>query len=81
MMVERTGSVEVARFRLEETNKVTWHRRGPLMQQLIERVLAIGAGFAPKNRCGVHVDRFAVEVDAFAVALHVELLQIGRKPV
>ena len=50
-----------------------------LMDQLIERVLAIGAGFAPEHRAGGDADRLAVAVDLLAVAFHFQLLQIGRQ--
>ena len=50
-----------------------------LMDQLVERVLTVGAGLAPIDRSGLIVDARAVERDAFAVALHGELLQIRRE--
>jgi hypothetical protein len=49
------------------------------MQQLIEGVLAIGAGIAPDDRAGRHGKRLAGTVDALAVALHFQLLQVGRQ--
>ena len=63
------------------TRKSRRHEPRALVQQLVERVLAVGAGLAPDDRrrsctsTGV-----AVAIDALAVALHVELLQIGRQP-
>ena len=48
-----------------------------LVNQLIERVLAVGARLAPFDRTAVVVERAALAIDALAVALHVELLQIG----
>ena len=50
-----------------------------LVDQLVEGVLAVGARLAPVDRAGVVVDRLAVERDVLAVALHGQLLQIGRK--
>ena len=50
------------------------------MDQLVERVLAIGARLAPVNRTGLVVNLLPVERDVFAVALHRQLLQVGRKP-
>ncbi len=41
-----------------------------LVDELIERVLAIGAGLAPIDRTGFIVDGGAIESDVFAVALH-----------
>ena len=51
------------------------------MDQLIEGVLAVGAGLAPDDRPGRVVDALAVAPDGFAVALHVALLEIGREAV
>ena len=50
-----------------------------LVQQLEERVLAVGAGLAPHHRCRVPIHRPAVAIDALAVAFHFELLQVGGK--
>ncbi len=49
------------------------------MDQLIERVLAVGAGFAPEHRAGGDADRLTVAVGLLAVAFHFQLLQIGRQ--
>ncbi len=48
-----------------------------LMDELEERVLAIGAGFAPHHRAGRRIAGRAVELDVLAVALHLQLLEIG----
>ena len=50
-----------------------------LMNQLVERVLAVGARLAPVDRAGIVGDFVAIERDVFAVALHRQLLQIGRE--
>ena len=50
-----------------------------LMQELIEGVLAVGAGLAEDDRAGHIVNRFAEAVDGLAVGLHVELLQVCRE--
>ena len=49
------------------------------MDQLIERMLTIGARLAPDNRAGLIVHGPAFEIHMFAVALHLQLLQIGWK--
>ena len=49
------------------------------MDQLIERVLAVRAGFAPINRAGLVIHLLAVERDVFAVALHRQLLEVRGK--
>ncbi len=52
-----------------------------LVHQLVERVLAVGAGLAPKDLAGVARDGRAVPADVLAVGLHGELLQVGRETV
>ena len=54
---------------------------GALMQHLKVGVLRVRARLAPHDRAGREGQRLPVEVDAFAVALHLELLQIrGQSP-
>ncbi len=48
-----------------------------LVDQLIEGVLAVGAGLAPDDGAGGIIDGLAVAVGAFAVGFHVALLKIG----
>ena len=49
------------------------------MDQLIEGVLAVGSRLAPVDGPGLVVDLGPVERDVLAVALHRQLLQIGRE--
>ncbi len=49
------------------------------MNQLEKRVLTVGAGLTPNNRPGVVIDLFAMDSGAFAVALHVALLEVIGK--
>ena len=42
-------------------------------------MLAVGARLAPDDGAGLIVDSLAVSVHRFAVALHVALLEVGRK--
>src|SRR5664280_1257752 len=65
--------------RLIEPDEITWDKPGPLVNQLIERVLPIGSRLAPVNRPGIVIDFLAGERHVLAVALHSQLLQIGRK--
>ena len=51
------------------------------MQQLIEGMLAVGAGLAPEDLTGVGGHGAAVPADMLAVGLHGELLQVGREAV
>ena len=62
---------------LREEDEVAGHDLCSLMEQLVERVLAIRPGLAPVNRPRVVVHRRAIDPHRFAVALHGELLQIG----
>ena len=48
-----------------------------LMDELEEGVLAVGARLAPHHRAGRRIGRRAVELDVLAVALHLQLLEIG----
>ena len=66
--------------RVPKRYEITGDESGPLVNQLIERVLAIGSGFAPKDRTGVIGDLLALERDVLAVALHGQLLQVSREP-
>ena len=48
----------------------------PLMDELVERVLAVGAGLAKVNLTGLKGQHIALHVDALAVALHGDLLVV-----
>ena len=62
------------------TRKVDRHDLGALVQQLEEGVLPVGAGLSPQDRArSPRRHARAVHVDVLAVALHVELLKIGRE--
>src|ERR1019366_6994852 len=52
-----------------------------LVDELIEGVLAVSAGFAPYHHAGIVIHRIAVAIHALAVALHIQLLQIGGETV
>src|SRR5207244_2347259 len=62
-----------------ETDEVARNNFRALMDELIERMLAVGAGLAPINRPGLIVDWRALERDVLAIRFHRELLQIGGK--
>src|SRR5690348_3215951 len=49
------------------------------MQQLIERVLRVRAGLAPDDRARRAFHGLAAAAHGLAVALHLELLQVGRE--
>src|SRR4029434_967575 len=65
--------------RLVERYEVAWNESRSLMNQLIERMLAVCAWFAPIDGAGIIGDFVTIERDMFAVALHRQLLQLGRK--
>jgi hypothetical protein len=65
--------------RVANAMKVAGDQPRALMNQLIERMLAVGAGFAPVNRAGLVIHFFPVERDVLAVALHRQLLKIRGK--
>lgn len=62
-------------------DKVAGDKNGALVDQLVEGMLAIGAGFAPDNRAGGPGDGVAVAIDALPIAFHISLLEIGGKAV
>ena len=65
--------------RLREPDEVARDQLRALVDQLVERVLAVGARLAPHDRAGLPRDPVAVAVDRLAVALHVELLEVRRE--
>src|SRR5580658_2745248 len=65
--------------RLRERDEVARNEFSSLMDQLVERMLAVGSRLAPTNRAGLVVHVSAVERDVLAVALHCQLLQIRRE--
>src|SRR6516165_219611 len=63
--------------RLGEGDEVAGDQPGSLMDQLIKRMLAVGAGLTPIDWPGVAGDAVAVERHMLAVTLHRQLLEIG----
>src|SRR5438477_2914857 len=64
---------------LVECNEVARDESGPLVDELIERVLAVGSRFTPINRTGLIADLSPVQCDVFAVAFHRQLLEVSRE--
>src|SRR5438874_313922 len=60
-------------------NKVARDEPSTLVNELIERVLAVGTRFTPVNWAGLIVDPGPPESDVFAVALHRQLLEVSGK--
>src|SRR6202040_2537943 len=65
--------------RLAEADEIAGDEPRSLMDQLEERMLSVGAGLAPVDRPGLVIHAFAIERNVLAVALHRELLQVGRE--
>jgi hypothetical protein len=61
-------------------DEIQRRRRRALMQHLKERMLRVRGRLAPHHGCGREIDAIAVQGHRFAVALHFELLQVGRQP-
>ncbi len=62
-----------------EADEVDRHDAGALVEQLVERVLAVGARLAPHDRARLAGHRRPVEAHRLAVGFHVELLEIRRE--
>ena len=65
--------------RLCEGDEVARDQRRALVDELVEGVLAVGAGFAPIDRPRGAIHFRAVERDPLAVALHRQLLEVRRE--
>ena len=48
-------------------DEVARHQLGALMDQLVERMLAVGARLTPDDRAGLVIHRIAVAIDVLAV--------------
>src|SRR5262249_16402206 len=65
--------------RIAERDEVAGYESGPLMDQLVERVLPVGSWLTPVDGAGIVRHFGPIERDVFAVALHRQLLQVGRE--
>eukprot|EP00981_Chlorochromonas_danica_P015880 scaffold14720_cov172-Ochromonas_danica.AAC.5 len=65
--------------RSSEPNELRRHHT-PLMDQLIERVLAISAWFSEDDLAAVEGQDRAIRADALAIALHIQLLDMRSEP-
>ena len=65
--------------RLAKSDEVARDEPRSLMDQLVEGMLAVGPRLAPIDGAGIIGDFSAIEGHVFAIALHGQLLQIGRK--
>src|SRR5258708_40210345 len=67
--------------RLAEANEVAGDQPGALVNELVEGVLAVGAGLTPDDRAGLVVDAVAFQVHMLAIAFHIELLEVSAQAV
>src|ERR1700685_2087231 len=65
--------------RLAKSEQIARDQFGSLMNELVKRVLPIGARLAPDDGPSLIIYRLAVEGYVLAVAFHLELLQVGGK--
>src|SRR5579875_2965872 len=63
----------------QETYEVRRYQPRALVKQLVVGVLAVGAGGPPNDRPGHRPHKAAVQGHGLAVALHFELLKVGRE--
>ena len=69
----------VGPFAVEGDDEIDGNHLRALVDELEEGVLAVDAGFAPNGGAGGEIHGLAVAVAAFAVAFHIELLEVGRQ--
>src|SRR4051794_37925889 len=67
--------------RAAEAEEIAGDEAAALVDELIERMLAVGAGLAPEDGAGLvpFFNALAVDGDRFAVAFHRELLEVSRQ--
>ena len=64
---------------VQEADQVARHDPRPLVDELVEGVLAVRPRLAPDDRASVVVDRRSGERHMLAVRLHLQLLEVGRQ--
>ena len=74
IVLERVG-------RVDERDEVGRDQAGALVDQLVERVLAVRPRLAPEHLAGVGRDGCAIPAHGLAVGLHRQLLQVRREAV
>src|SRR5271157_368822 len=65
---------------LSKRDEVARDEPGSLVNELIERVLAVGSRLAPIDWTGLMGDFLPVNHDVLAIAFHGQLLEICREP-
>ena len=64
---------------LRKADEITGNHGVPLVQELEERMLPVGAGLTPYHRPSTVLDPIAVPVSHLTTAFHVDLLKMRRK--
>ncbi len=62
-------------------DEIARHHFGTLVDQLVERMLAVSARLTPDDWASLVIHRIAVTVNVFTVGFHVALLEVGRETV
>ncbi len=65
--------------RQDKSDEVAGDELGPLMNDLVKRMLAIGTRLPPIDRPGLADNLIPIERDVLAIALHRQLLEIRRE--
>ena len=65
--------------RLNKSDEVAGDELGPLMNDLVKRMLAIGTRLSPIDWAGLTDDLGPLKCDVLAIALHRQLLEISRE--
>ncbi|MNN49344.1 hypothetical protein D3C81_1638640 [compost metagenome] len=68
-------------MRDSRSDEIARHHFGPLVDQLIERMLTVGPRLTPDDWASLVIHRIAVTVNVFTVGFHVALLEVGREAV
>src|SRR5512141_327368 len=63
------------------SDEIAGDQPGSLVDQLIECMLTVSAGFTPDDGAGLVVHPVSIPVHIFTIAFHIALLEIGREPV
>ena len=63
-----------------KTDEVCRDQTCSLMDQLIKCMLTIGSRFSPNDGAGRIINGLSLAINRLTVALHIQLLQIGREP-
>ena len=66
-------------LRAAESDKINRDQFRALVNELVERVLPVGSGLPPDDRSGLIPHPAALPIHTFAIAFHIQLLQVRGK--